>query len=163
VGVLWYNTSALLLDCTEATFAKVGLSYQQYVILMTMLSMDGLITATGLARRLVRKTNTMSTMLDRMERQGLVKRIRDLPDRRLVRVVVTQKAMEIMQQATKLGWALMERLTSVYSEEELQILAGLIEKIRERVLEELSSRNVMHEVPIQDYQKVTRLLEEMES
>jgi len=102
-------------------------------------------------------------MLDRMERQGLVKRIRDLPDRRLVRVVVTQKAMEIMQQATKLGWALMERLTSVYSEEELQILAGLIEKIRERVLEELSSRNVMHEVPIQDYQKVTRLLEEMES
>ena len=50
--------------------------------------------ATEMAKLLDKNTNTISTLLDRMERNGLVKKDRDTQDRRMVFAIMTPKGQK---------------------------------------------------------------------
>jgi DNA-binding MarR family transcriptional regulator len=99
----------------------------------------------------------MSTILDRMEKRGLVKKARDLPDRRSVRLVVTAKGRRKLKEATGTGWALIERLMSSFSDEELQLFSDLLEKLREKTTEELPVRT-REEIPKANFKRAARSL-----
>jgi len=138
VWMLWHHTVALMSKYEESGFKKgVDISYQQYLILHIMLSLGTPVTATDIADKVERNANSVSTMLDRMEKQGLVRKERDLPDRRLVRLEITPYGMEKFAQAAKIGWEIIERLMSSYSEEELKVLTQELAKLREIVFREV--------------------------
>lgn len=159
VWVLWHHTSDLISKYTETELTKkAGLSHQQYLTLLTMECINGPVTATDLANRLERNTNSISTLVDRMERRGLVEKVKDLRDRRSVRLAVTRKGKDKLEQATKVGWGLIEELTSDFSEEELQVLANLLEKLRAKVSGEITPGKVPQEIRPKDFQKIIQLL-----
>jgi DNA-binding MarR family transcriptional regulator len=56
------------------------------------------VTQTDIANWLDRDTTSITLIIDRMSKEGLVERIRDLKDRRAVRVIITPKGEEIFQQ-----------------------------------------------------------------
>jgi len=132
------QTYILVSKCEEAILAKEGITLQQYKVLMAIKYINGPVTPTDVARWLDRNTNSITLIIDRMESGGLVKRVRNLRDRRALRLVVTRKGQAIFDQATKPGWELMKRLMSCFSEEELQTFAQLMEKLREKASEELA-------------------------
>ena len=73
-------------------------------------------------------------------------------------MVITQKGKRKLAKATKIGWGLIERLTSCLSEEELEVFAHLIGKLREKAFEELAPGKTIEEIKADYFQKIARLL-----
>ena len=82
----------------NAEFAHLGLTADQFVILTALAEADG-VTQKELARRTASDANTMSEMLGRLERRGLVTRERDADDGRARRVSLTECGRELQRRA----------------------------------------------------------------
>jgi DNA-binding MarR family transcriptional regulator len=133
----------LLMKLEETTYAaRGGVSYQQFLILITIESCDPPVTQTTIARRLLRQLNTISMIVDRMVRLGLVTKTRSEVDRREAHVAMTALGKEKLARAIRVGGALRERLGSTFSEEELQTCMRLITRLRTEVLKELGREPV---------------------
>ena len=159
IFVLLYETSDLLLKCEDAAYAESGISQQQFLVLLAIECMNNSSARIiDIARRLKRNSNSISMIVDRMERDGLVVRVRDLPDKRSVRLLLTDKGKEKLDQASKAGCGLMVRLTSYFSEEELETFACLIEKLREKTFGELNPGKTIEDIGKPDMKVVKRLL-----
>ena len=114
----------------DTSLTKIrGLSYQQFLVLIVMKKLGDNANATEMAKLLDKNTNTLSTILDRMEEKGLVKKIRDTQDRRLVWAVMTAKGKEKLTVTTKASLVVFEKLTSVFTKEEMEQFDTLLEKL----------------------------------
>lgn len=123
--------------CQEAAITKAGLTLQQYRVLMVLNAVKYPVTITDIARWLARNPNSISLIADRMEKVALVTRVRDLKDRRSLRLVMTPKGKDLVERANAYGLELLDRIRSCCTDEEIQILTNLLGRIREQALEEL--------------------------
>jgi len=85
--------------------------------------------ATELGKILNKHTNTLSTILDRMGKKGLLKKTRDKLDRRLVWAVMTPMGREKLAATTNASLAVFQKLSSCFSKEELVQFDTLLEKL----------------------------------
>jgi DNA-binding MarR family transcriptional regulator len=76
----------------------LGLTYPQYLALLTLWEEDGLPLKT-IGERLGLDSGTLTPLLRRMETAGLVTRLRDADDERLVRIHLTSKGKRIEARA----------------------------------------------------------------
>ena len=76
--------------CLERHVAPLGLTPSQAAALGSIAQADGTLTISGLAAELGQETQGMTGLLDRPEKQELVRRVRDLSDRRLIRLELTE-------------------------------------------------------------------------
>ena len=75
---------------------------------------------------------TMTGLIDTLERDGLVKRVPDTDDRRVLSVVLTPKAQQLLRQVLPGHFQLMNTLMRSLSETECQKLVHLLNKIIEQ-------------------------------
>ena len=75
---------------------------------------------------------TMTGLVDTLERDGLVRRVPDREDRRMMSVVLTPKARQFLSRMLPGHFQLMAALTSTLSESERQTLVTLLNKIIEQ-------------------------------
>ncbi|HEX4519815.1 MAG TPA: MarR family transcriptional regulator [Gaiellaceae bacterium] len=101
------------------------------------------ITAGRLAEISGLTTGAVTTVLDRLERAGFARRVRDQVDRRRVRIEVTEKAQAELwpyyEPLARIGEKIKER----YTVEELELLVDFLETaaaLHEGVLQELKTR-----------------------
>ena len=79
-----------------AVLAEVGLHVGQEMVLLHLWRQDGL-TPSELAERLGVEPPTVTNMLSRMEKAGLLERCRDTGDARCTRVYLTEKGRELRE------------------------------------------------------------------
>jgi DNA-binding MarR family transcriptional regulator len=115
-----------LTEWTEV-WSDVNVTIQQLRV-MTVLYTDGPRRVSILARRLSVSTPTMTGILDRLVRQGLIARQDDPADRRVVLNVLTEK-----------GHSLIERLQPVQSDRLRDIIGRLESEQRREVASGLTS------------------------
>ncbi|MBE7188743.1 MarR family winged helix-turn-helix transcriptional regulator [Jatrophihabitans endophyticus] len=84
-----YSATNSIVRAYRPLLDEVGLTYPQYLI-MLVLWREGDLSVGRLAARLNLPPHAISPMLDRMEAHGLVARLRDDTDRRLVHVALTE-------------------------------------------------------------------------
>jgi DNA-binding MarR family transcriptional regulator len=135
------RTRDLLFRCEDQVVGEFGITAEQYSALMAMQDLNEPVRATDIARRLDHKVNSVSMLVDRMVKAGLVTRERDLPDRRAVRLSMTSKGKQAYQRATPAVSRLVEDLMSPLSHKDKDTLIGLMEALRGQALRHLSSRN----------------------
>jgi DNA-binding MarR family transcriptional regulator len=148
--LLLHQTYNLVVRSEDNVFTRVGITTQQHSVLMAIRYMQTPVTPTDVANWLDRNPNGISMLIDRMEKDGLVKRIRDLRDRRSVRLEITEKGNEILNEATFVGWQLIEKILSSVQENELLLLTDLLEKIRSKAFENLNPDRIMTEIEIKN-------------
>ena len=85
-----------------------------------------------LARAMHISPASVTNMLQRMERDGWIRRERDPDDQRVVRVFITPKAKEVRRDAGRAFREVEEELASVYTEEERITLHRLLLKLHDR-------------------------------
>jgi len=112
VWLLLHQTNNLVLKCEDRVFGKHGLGTEQHAVLLAIKYIDDPVTPTDVAQWLDRNTNSISLIVERMVKAGLVRRIRDLRDRRSVRLVITSNGKEILDKATVAGWELVQEILS---------------------------------------------------
>jgi DNA-binding MarR family transcriptional regulator len=80
---------------------ELGLTYPQYVAMVTLWREDGL-TVGQIGERILLETNTVTPLLKRMEAAGLVLRTRCKADERQVLVHLTEKGKALREKARSL-------------------------------------------------------------
>jgi DNA-binding MarR family transcriptional regulator len=88
---------------SEKALLEVGLTDRQYVLLLLVAAAqsDDEATITVLADRLLLASNTVSELADRAARLGLVRRVTDAGDRRVVRLTLTLKGKRLLLRAVR--------------------------------------------------------------
>jgi len=141
---LWVHlrqTYDLLSNYEAEKFSKAHITYEQYLVLWIIryfnsVKKDEPFIITNLASILGRDTATVSQLVDRMVKKGLIKKIRDLSDRRAIRLVITAKGKNTFLDNAKPNLFLVKHLLSVFSDSELRTMIRLIKKLRKRVTAE---------------------------
>lgn len=136
--LLFHNLRRILDRLEESTYSKAaGLSYQQFLILVAVESADPPVTQTTIANRVQRSLNSISLMIDRMEKLRLVTRLRSPIDRRETHISITDEGRVKLEEALAVGRFLTDRLADVFTQVEIQESTRLMTKLRERLMSEV--------------------------
>jgi MarR family transcriptional regulator, organic hydroperoxide resistance regulator len=111
---------------------ELGISNPQFNTLQTLKEF-GPMTMGDLCKHLFTACSTATDLADRLEREGLVERIRDPKDRRIVRMHLLPKGEEVVELIMKERHCFFEKVLSEYSSEESTLLLQGIERLAERM------------------------------
>lgn len=128
LGHLLANVSRLVGARMRMKLQEFGLYHAQGMILFHLWREDGM-AQNVLAQALNITPPTATNTLQRMERNGWIRRLRDETDQRIVRVYLTQKAGALRQEARNTFHELDRELTAVLSENERNILVASLLKV----------------------------------
>jgi len=130
IWINWYHANRLVAIYSDRNLIKVrGIPYEQFLVLGLMKILGKNANATEMGKLLNKNTNSLSTILDRMEKKGLLKKTRDKRDRRLVWAVMTPMGREKLAATTNASLAVFQKLASCFSIEELEKFNTLLEKL----------------------------------
>jgi DNA-binding MarR family transcriptional regulator len=138
---LWrqlYQTYALLKRSEDEAAGALGLTTEQYAVLVTLDYFGGSMKVGDIAVWLERTTNSMSMIVDRMVKVGLITRKRDRKDRRLVYVSMTSKGKASLEPAARAIPELILKVLSPLSTEERSTLLGLLETVKVEIIKHLN-------------------------
>ena len=128
--LLLHRVRDALVACEDPIFKEYGLTTEQFGVLASVKSRGGSLRPIDLALILERSPNSVSMLVDRMVKAGLVKRTRDRKDRRVVNVTVTSKGASALRPAVPAGWEFIQKILSPISYQDRRVLVGLLEKIK---------------------------------
>ena len=132
-GYMLAQTCRLLRTQAHALLGEIGLCGGQQFVLHVLWAEEG-ITHSELAERLKVSPATVTNMLKRMEKAGLVERRQDTKDQRVSRAYLTDAGLDI-RDAVEETWREIERQAfSGFSSEERDSLDQLLIRTRENLL-----------------------------
>ena len=91
-----YTASRLLSQAYHPLLSEHGLTYPQYLVLLVLWEKDAQ-PVNDIAKRLFLETNTVTPLLQRMEKEGLLTRKRGEKDARQMIVSLTRKGKELQK------------------------------------------------------------------
>jgi DNA-binding MarR family transcriptional regulator len=119
----------------ERLFEAHGLTIQQYNVLRIV---RGGPTKGHpiyeIERRMIYRFANVTRLVDRLEVQGLLKRVADPKDRRVSRVVITPKGRRLMERLDEPVQEMASRLTNYFDEAECLTMANRLEELREHCI-----------------------------
>jgi DNA-binding MarR family transcriptional regulator len=118
----------------DQVLMEQGLTMEQYLVLVTIKYHDAPIRITDIARWLERSTNSITMIVDRMVKAGLLRRVRDRSDRRTVNVFLTGKAENALRPANPAAWEFMQQGMSPLSSDDKNAFASLLKMINRKLL-----------------------------
>jgi len=146
VWLLLHRVRDILALCEDSIFAEYGITTEQFSVLAAVKSRGGSLRPTDLASILERSINSMSMLVDRMVKAGLVRRTRDRIDRRVVRVTLTSKGANAIERAIPEGWDFIQKILSPLSYKDKQALASMLETVKCELLGHLNPQVDMAEI-----------------
>lgn len=110
-----YTASRLLTQAYHPLLSRHGLTYPQYLVLLVLWEKDGQ-PVNDIAKRLYLETNTVTPLLQRMEKEGVIVRTKGKTDARQMIVSLTQKGKGLQELLTDVpatvgGAVICERVT----------------------------------------------------
>jgi DNA-binding MarR family transcriptional regulator len=138
---LWrmvYQTYTRFKICLDQVFAEQGLTTEQYQLLAATKHLDAPVRITDIARWLERRTNSVSMIVDRMVKAGLLRRVRDRGDRRVVNVFLTSKGEKAFKPATIAARKAAQQIILSLSYEDKHTFVSLSEMINYKLLQYLN-------------------------
>jgi DNA-binding MarR family transcriptional regulator len=93
-----YSSSLLMTKLYKPLLAEIGLTYPQYLVMLSLWEEDG-VTVSRLGERLYLDSGTLTPLLKRLEKAGLVTRERNEKDERQVLVRLTAEGKVLKRQA----------------------------------------------------------------
>lgn len=140
--VLMRQTRDAMTKAREKELGRYGISSIQAAVLFTVQAIGSEATPAEISRRLVREPHSVSGLLVRMEKQGLIKRVKNLPRRNMVRVVMTKKGEAAYDLSTRRNT--MHEIMTVLADDERKSLWDNLEKLRDKALK---LAGIEHELP----------------
>ena len=96
-----YSASRLITQAYTPMLTALGITYPQYLVLMVLWEKDNQ-PVNDIAHRLILETNTVTPLIQRMEKQGLISRKQGDKDKRQQIVSLTLSGKEMEERAYQL-------------------------------------------------------------
>ena len=116
---------------------KYGITPEQAAGLFVVQAIGPRATPAEISRWLLREPHSISGLLNRMQKEGLITKAKDLERKNWVRVAMTEKGRQAYSQSTKRES--IHRILTALSEKECQQIRTCLEKLRNKALEELGT------------------------
>jgi DNA-binding MarR family transcriptional regulator len=117
-------------EADRLLYKAAGLSAGKFSVLMVLSSDGGTVTASKLAGRTNTRPHNITTLVDRMKKDGLVATERSQIDRRSVDVILTEKGRSVLTQALPTAREVVARFTASMSKQELVAAEKLLNKVK---------------------------------
>ena len=95
-----YAASREILRKYTPILKNLNLTYTQYIVMMVMWEQKKL-TVGDLGKQLYLDSGTLSPLLKSMEEKGLISRVRDKDDERVVRIAITDEGEALKERAVE--------------------------------------------------------------
>ncbi len=137
------NTNMLFKDCvcfligrvsrklnriTKESISRYGLTTAQFFLLIALYEEDGILIS-KLAEKVALDKATLTGIIDRLERDGLVERRDDPSDRRAIRIYLTDKAKRMKDELLDIYHRNNSRFLSVLTDEERKVFERIVQKL----------------------------------
>ncbi|MGA8849852.1 MAG: MarR family transcriptional regulator [Dehalococcoidia bacterium] len=129
-----YLTYTRFKNCFDEVLSGQGLTMEKYIVLSVVKNLEAPVRITDIARWTERSTNSVTMLVDRMVKAGLVRRVRDRSDRRQVNVFVTSKGEDIFRSASIVVMDYSRQIMSPLSNEDAHTFIGLFNMIDRKML-----------------------------
>lgn len=96
-----YTAARLVIQAYTPTLTELGITYPQYLVLMVLWEKD-MQPVNDIAHRLFLETNTVTPLLQRMEKQGIIVRQKGKEDKRQQIVSLTEEGRALEEKAYSL-------------------------------------------------------------
>jgi DNA-binding MarR family transcriptional regulator len=133
-----HRTHNMLKACEDQVFSKHKITTQQYVVLVTIKYLGKHVRPTDVARLLAHSPNSVSMIVDRMVKGGLLRRIRDRRDRRVVFLTITDKGEKILKPAVTAGWEFVQKVLSPLSSGDRDAFLKLLSTVQYEACRQLA-------------------------
>ncbi len=126
-----YLTYSTIFKGIERAIAHTGVTLPQALALATIKNGPGPVTPSRLAHHLTQETQSVTGLIDRMEKQQWVRRVRDLADRRAIRLELTLAGEAKLEETLGPTSDTIARMFDRLSAGELSTLSSLLERVYE--------------------------------
>lgn len=109
--------------------SQYKLSCNEYAIL-EMLFQRGDQTIRQIGEEIMITSGSMTYLIDKLEKNGYIRRQPSPDDRRVIFVIITPDGREMMGRVLPAHNAKIEEIFSCFTEEEAQAITGLLERVR---------------------------------
>lgn len=132
------DTFIKLTRCTNSVMARLAerntigdLTYSQFAVLETLYHL-GHMTQGEISQKVLKSVSNMTTVIDNLERDGLVRRERDANDRRVIHVHLTEAGSSKLEAIFPAHVAALVEEFSILSAKEQETLGELCKKLGTR-------------------------------
>jgi len=134
---LLYQTYTAIFKTMERALLPLGISPPQAFALAAIKYSVEPMTPGRLAGLLAQETQSLTGLVDRMEAQGWVARMRDLPDRRTIRLALTAAGDAKLDEVMPFNAKAAEEVFAGLSAARLAQLSRILDEMRPVVLEQI--------------------------
>ena len=132
---VYLNLSACKLKQYTAAILKqnnVGLTPEQF-LLIDLLWNQGSMTQQQMADAMQKDKNSITKLVDALEKKGLVLRVKDKTDRRSNKLVLTQSAEMMRSGAKECGISMLDNILTGIDEDELRSFLNTLGKLTDNM------------------------------
>jgi DNA-binding MarR family transcriptional regulator len=137
--VLLFQTRDLMISLKRKELRKSGLTFEEASILIQINKLGDKTTPTELSRQLLRKHHSITGLLLRMEKKGLIIRNKDLKRKNMIRVSMTEKGEALYQEAKNED--VLEQLMDSLPDKQKKELAACLNILRDKTFDILKIEN----------------------
>ncbi|MBM4463541.1 MAG: winged helix DNA-binding protein [Chloroflexi bacterium] len=137
-GVL-HQTAWAIARNRQNELRDVGATFMQAAVMVIVKNVKGPITPAEISRWLFREPQAVSSLLNQMERKGLLKKSKDLERKNMVRVELTEKGEEVYLRSLERTETLREIMSCLTEEERSELEKHLL-KLRAQALKTLGAK-----------------------
>ncbi len=134
---LFTQVARLHFSRAHTLLAEAGLHPSQYHLL-TLLNASRGLSQHEIAKQLLMKPSTLTIMLRRLERDGMVEKRRDSDDKRIFRIYLSPQGEEALKEGNTKFAQLEEELYRNFSTSDLDALVRLATLMRDNLLNSIS-------------------------
>ena len=128
-----YSASRLVTQTYKPFLDKLGITYPQYLVLMVLWETDNQ-PVNDIAHKLLLETNTVTPLIQRMEKMGLVIRTKGIVDTRQRIVSLTKEGKAMEKEAAKAPACMLEHFADCgLKKEEVFRLVPLLDEVINRL------------------------------
>jgi len=121
----------------KLAMAHSKITPSEWVTLRLILSAPGPASLTDISRFLSIAIQSVSQLLNKLEKRGLIRRVRSKDDKRMVKIYITEKGFELLKEVTPFTYDFIKDTSGTLSESEIKSLHAISRKIRDRCLKML--------------------------
>ncbi len=104
-----YTVSRLVIQAYRPYLDSLGITYPQYLVLLLLWEQDNRVVS-DISERLLLESNTVTPLLQRMERDGLIVRTRGVVDSRQKIVSLTKKGKHLEEEAKDIPYCILKSM-----------------------------------------------------
>jgi MarR family 2-MHQ and catechol resistance regulon transcriptional repressor len=133
-----YKAYNAVFKVAELSLLPQRLSLPQLHLLAILKKAGGILTTGEIGLEMIKASQTITGLVDRLEAPGFVERVFDRSDRRKTWVRMTEKGDRKLAEAFPVANRLAEELSSVFTDQELRDLQAKLEKLRSAATDRLA-------------------------